>query len=89
MELKKVMSRRKDLTLLYICDRIYFSKENTYKKSHINKENLLLSKIQLKLTGKLCILGKTEDNIACTFFSALITGTVSKTAMMSHRYFFT
>ena len=53
------MLRRKDISLIYICGMIFFSKEKLYKKLYINIENLVFSKFQNKITGKLCGLGKS------------------------------
>ena len=50
--------RRKCLTLIYICDMIL---KNIYihQNFYINNENLLFSKFQHKITGKLHGLGKS------------------------------
>ena len=52
MKLQKLVFWRKDLTLIYICDIIFF-KRNIYQKLYINNKSSLFSKFQHKVTGKL------------------------------------
>ena len=63
MEFQKIVYRRQDLTLICICEIIFFSKENVYRNLYINKEKLRFSKFQRKNTGKFVVSGKSEDNI--------------------------
>ena len=60
MKFQKFVFRGKDLTLVYICDIKFFSKEKIYQRLYINNENLLFLKFQHKMTGKLCGLGKNQ-----------------------------
>ena len=58
IDLQLFVFRRKDLTPTYICEKVFFSKENLYQKLYKNNENLLFSNFQHKITGKLCVVGK-------------------------------
>ena len=58
LELQNILFMRKELTLIYICDTMFFSNWNIYQKLYINNENLVFSMSQHKITGKLCGLGK-------------------------------
>ena len=58
MDIQLFVFTRKDLTLLYICEIMFFSKEKIYQKVYINNGQLLFSKFQLKIMRKLCGIGK-------------------------------
>ena len=54
IDLKLFVFRTKNLTFIYICDKIFFSKEIIYQKIYINNDNLIFSKSQHKIMVKLC-----------------------------------
>ena len=58
IDLQLFVFKRKDFTLICICTKIFFSKENIYRKLFINDENFLFSKVQHKIAGTLCGAGK-------------------------------